>query len=268
MFYQRDLKKRELIDKQPIGDEIKTFGAPLKLMWCLQTFPQQETSIVEEVEVFNKILAEDKTAEVASEIKSIKEMLHPITHISHLLIGGTDGIIRLYLNDNLKVNPRPSIFFIDRYFRNDAKKKLKSTDAVFDKARIACSCDSISTPEGAHVIVGVTSNSNYNEGLMLDTLVVYDPEEADDVFIEVQLLSHTIASGKSSETSTASTNSQYSIRILDSKSGLCVVYHGKYWSIVSVKDTIDYVSRASIIKKEAAGAEIQSQQARDELASA
>ncbi len=72
---------------------------------------------------------------------------------------------------------------------------------------------------------------------------MYDPLDCDDIFLESQILSQTIASGKHADGEKACY-----MKILDSKRGIIVVYHGKYWSIVSLKETMEF-RRMSFIKK-------------------
>jgi hypothetical protein len=59
--------------------------------------------------------------------------------------------------------------------------------------------------------------------------------------VEVEILSFAISSGQISELATKTkSDPEYHIKILDNNSGLCVVYHGKHWSIVSLQDAIDW----------------------------
>lgn len=72
-------------------------------------------------------------------------------------------------------------------------------------------------------------------------MIVYDPLEAANIFLETQILSFAIVSGTISEkTSHTPKDHTYAIRVLDNQRGLLVVYHGKHWSLVSLKDTIQW----------------------------
>ena len=161
-------------------------------------------------------------------ITSVKQYLNPTINQTFILVGASDGVVRVFINDNLKVRPNPSIFYLDRFFRNDAKasKEGKSFGSGFDNDQIHCDCDYIGTNEGVNLVVGITSQNS---------LLVYDPAEADDTFLEMQILSNVIANGKHAEGEKGCF-----LKVLDPKRGIIVVYHGKYWSVVSLKDMMDF----------------------------
>jgi hypothetical protein len=165
-------------------------------------------------------------------ITSVRQYLNQALNQTFILVGASDGVVRVFLNDNLKVRPNPSILYTDRFFRNEAKasREGKSFGAGFESDQIHCDCDYIGTNE-VNLVVGVTSKNS---------LIVYDPIEADDTFLEIQILSNVIANGKHAEGEKGCF-----LKILDPKRGTIVVYHGKYWSIVSLKDMINFRRKAT-----------------------
>jgi len=71
-------------------------------------------------------------------------------------------------------------------------------------------------------------------------LILYDPENSDDVFLEQQILSHTISNGTHTE--------EGHIKVLDPVVGVVVVYHGKYWSLVNMAATLAYLAERNEAK--------------------
>lgn len=251
LFYQKEkhLKKNRMVEE---SDEPKS-GAPLKLVWCLEVSslfnaihdltyskfklvgPNLHSKIKSTSDLIHSAQEPERPpSEQTIKITSVKQYLNQTLNQTFILVGASDGVVRVFINDNLKVRPNPSIFYLDRFFRNDAKasKEGKSFGSGFYNDQIHCDCDYIGTNEGVNLVVGITSQNS---------LLVYDPAEADDTFLEMQILSNVIANGKHAEGERGCF-----LKVLDPKRGMIVVYHGKYWSVVSLKDMIDFRRKTGV----------------------
>ncbi|KAJ3363113.1 hypothetical protein HDU91_003103 [Kappamyces sp. JEL0680] len=196
IFYNVDMKRGT-----PNRTEETKAGSPLKLVWCLEISAPKYTNRKDDLASLSPA---EREAELLKKVKpeylkvtSIRQILHPITNVSQLVIGVSDGVVRLYHNDNLKVTPKPMFYELDSLTR-------------------------------------------------LDSLVIFDPDEADEVFIEVQILSHTIESGLPSRAKEL----PCSVRVLDAEKAICVVHRGRYWSIVSLQNTVQHRIEAIRLARE------------------
>ncbi|KAI8902145.1 hypothetical protein BC833DRAFT_574563 [Globomyces pollinis-pini] len=247
-FYQRDSKPFNAAD---VEDESGTNQIPIdpnekqslagKLMWCLELSPiLQETADKNEDDKAEEMLsAPERSVTLSKPIKitSIWEMSHLSLSHSQMLVGTNDGVIRIYPNDNLKCTNNPLLFYVDRYLRSEDSHSLKidQIKALINADTILCYTNYICNSLGVHLILAITSNN---------TFIAYDPLEPNSVVIEVQLLSDTMMSGKISERVThLSRDSGFAIKVLDDELGLCVVWHGKYWSYFSLINMINWRHR-------------------------
>jgi hypothetical protein len=90
-------------------------------------------------------------------------MTHPIKSTSSILVGFNDGTIRIYPNDNLKISPKPQLFFVDRFVRSElANPKGVKFPHLIEDLKLYCQVDYLCTIDGIHYIVGITSNSMRN----------------------------------------------------------------------------------------------------------
>jgi hypothetical protein len=90
-------------------------------------------------------------------------MTHPVKSVSSILVSSNDGTIRIYANDNLKISPKPQVFFADRFVRSEmSNPKGVKFPTILENIKIYCQVDYVCTLDGIHYIVGITSNSIYN----------------------------------------------------------------------------------------------------------
>ncbi|KAJ3262571.1 hypothetical protein HK103_000100 [Boothiomyces macroporosus] len=207
---------------------------PGKLIWCLE---------IEKIEKEPEPIEPDEelTLEKVQALQ-IQHKYYPITSImemysytrsqTQLLVGSSDGYVRIYQNENLKCVSKPWIFPLDRNFRRKDLTPTKSNilSKFFKSDDYACMVDYVFTTEGIHFVVAITAHNS---------LIVYDPANAEDIVVEVQILRNSAADHN---------NPQYGIKVLDEETGLCVMTHGKHWALVSLKNFIDW--KAAQLAKE------------------
>jgi hypothetical protein len=90
---------------------------------------------------------------------SIKEMVHKVKNYSYIVVGASDGIIRIYANDNMRISPKPKIFFADRQLRYDQLQippPLRSKD---EHLKVNIWADGFCTSDGVNFLAGYTSAS-------------------------------------------------------------------------------------------------------------
>ncbi|KAJ3318696.1 hypothetical protein HDV06_004109 [Boothiomyces sp. JEL0866] len=232
-IYQRD-EMPQKVGSTPMLNELKTEGAktpipekqylPGKLIWCLEIEKiekEPESKEASESDTLENI----QTPQIPQKyypITSIKEMYSYTRSQTQLLVGTTDGHIRIYQNENLKCISKPWIFHIDRNFRRKDLTPTKSSvlSQFFKSDDYACLLDYVYTAEGIHFVVAITAHNS---------LIVYDPANSDDIVVEVQILRNSAADHN---------HPPYSVKVLDEESGLCVMTHGKHWALVSLKNFI------------------------------
>lgn len=68
-------------------------------------------------------------------------------------------------------------------------------------------------------------------------MIIYDPFDSALVFAEVEIQSFAKTSGERLDYMADSTPQ---IKVVDNKNAICLIYHGKRWSLVSMKDAISW----------------------------
>jgi len=103
----------------------------------------------------------EPTSKKAAFITSIRQAYVPASKRTFLIVCASDGVVHWFANDSLRVNSKSKLFFLDRYFRKDAKahKEGKSFEAGFQREHIHSDCTYIGK-EKAGFVVGITSKSN------------------------------------------------------------------------------------------------------------
>ncbi|KAJ3276400.1 hypothetical protein HDV01_005023 [Terramyces sp. JEL0728] len=230
-IYQRDEMPQKLGSSNMLNESKAEASStekqylPGKLIWCLE---------IEKIDVEPSIKEKDPDAletlpmphqhQKYCPITSVREMYSVTKSQTQLLVGTTDGLVRIYQNENLKCVSKPWLFHLDRNFRRKDLTPTKSNilSQFFKNDSYACLADYVFTTEGIHFVVAITAHNS---------LIVYDPANPDDITAEVQILRNSVADPK---------EPSYSVRVLDEDSGLCVMTHGKHWAIVSLKNFIEW----------------------------
>lgn len=96
-------------------------------------------------------------------VTSVRQVYQKSKKRTYIVAGASDGAIHWFTNDNLKVNGKSSVFFLDRYFRKDAKavKEGRSFEAGFQRENIHSDCTFLGTEKGANLVVSITSKSKF-----------------------------------------------------------------------------------------------------------
>jgi hypothetical protein len=98
------------------------------------------------------------------QVTSLCEVIIPGKNLSSMIIAGSDGIIRIIANDNLKLAGRPKYFYVDKFERSDyfslIGKRQPKFGPLFNLRQISSCIDYLSTPEGILYVVAMTSKSN------------------------------------------------------------------------------------------------------------
>lgn len=78
-----------------------------------------------------------------------------------MLVGGSDSIIRLFTNDNMRLIPKPTLLFTDRFLRKEMANNPVGTviEAAIDSNPVGSNCDYFCTSSGVLLVVAVTTNS-------------------------------------------------------------------------------------------------------------
>ena len=87
--------------------------------------------------------------------------MHTVKNTSQILVAASDGIIRIFPNDNLKCTPKPLIFCTDRFLRSEAAAAQKHglPLSIDPKTNVSLASEFICTEDGVHYIVAITSTS-------------------------------------------------------------------------------------------------------------